>query len=966
MKKILLFLFAAFLSFSLSATHITGGSIRYECVDSAKELYQITLWRYRKTDGLSLPARLYVTVRTYPGGSPATHTLERSAIDTLPVNPCIDPEAIYERHSYVSQNIRLPEGSTVDIYSDAQCCRNINIINLLMPTLSGARFFARIPDPGAYPCNSAPLIEEAPALSFPLGQLFHTRLKATDPDGDSLSFFLAPAFDMGNYEEDSIPPLPLVAYAPGYNFDEPMGAAAGFRIDPVSGSIRATAKVKGDYVVNYGIREYRQNKLIGIYYFEFLHAVRDPLYPEPQALFFADTILSCDSTVRIPENCNRNVFWDFTWPGNKDTSSLSAPQFSYPGPGTYTILYLRHRETGITDSFFFTVLVDSSATSRKHLLLRLPADTTLCAGETLQIDAMAINGIQWIEGEGLSCNDCKSPTLISDSSQTLIAATGMNGCYVTDSFRLTVHPDPGGIISNDTSLCKGDSITLSAGGYIRYRWRPGRSLSDNDSSVTIARPDISTQYTLTAFDNFGCRYQHHIDVMIFPQTGRLWAEPSDRICRGDTVQLRSSGFAAFNWQPGTLLSDSNSSDPLVRPDQKTTFTLHAIDTFGCRQQMQITINVLARPGTIVLNRDSLAGCYREEQSINASASGAQTYRWEPKDWIISSPKNAPSVVIRILGSREFTVTAIGAGACERDTGFAVVRLKNASNTLKGTVRKDSTVLEGVAVSMIAYEERDSSLYEIARTQSNASGSFELRDTGLSFSLRAVPQLNPDMDYILPQYLSSSAFWHNADTLSPDSCSYIKNIRFNLIRGSLQSGPGLIRCRVIGQRGQALFPMIVYLVRNDSIRYASITDSNGYFSIGNLPLQSYRLYGDWPYLENKAAPVIELTAAQPLAINLVAVKTGTELVLKQWNGTGKLPDIAARIFPNPAGHFFGIEWKEQDEEAHYELLDSRGRICRQGRLATGHNYLDIKDINSGFYILRLRAGGRIAFFKVIKD
>jgi len=104
----------------------------------------------------------------------------------------------------------------------------------------------------------------------------------------------------------------------------------------------------------------------------------------------------------------------------------------------------------------------------------------------------------------------------------------------------------------------------------------------------------------------------------------------------------------------------------------------------------------------------------------------------------------------------------------------------------------------------------------------------------------------------------------------------------------------------------------------------------------------------------------------LAINLVAVKTGTELVLKQWNGTGKLPDFAARIFPNPAGHFLGIEWKEQGEEAHYELLDSRGRICRKGRLAAGLNYLDIKDINSGFYILRLRAGGRISFFKVIKD
>lgn len=61
---------------------------------------------------------------------------------------------------------------------------------------------------------------------------------------------------------------------------------------------------------------------------------------------------------------------------------------------------------------------------------------------------------------------------------------------------------------------KGDSIWLDAGtpqgSIVVYHWEPSTGLSNPDSSATWCKPDVKTDYFLTAIDTSGCSCSNHL------------------------------------------------------------------------------------------------------------------------------------------------------------------------------------------------------------------------------------------------------------------------------------------------------------------------------------------------------------------------------------------------------------------------------------------------------------------------
>ncbi len=83
------------------------------------------------------------------------------------------------------------------------------------------------------------------------------------------------------------------------------------------------------------------------------------------------------------------------------------------------------------------------------------------------------------------------------------------------------------------------------------------------------------------------------------------------------------------------------------------------------------------------------------------------------------------------------------------------------------------------------------------------------------------------------------------------------------------------------------------------------------------------------------------------------------------GSGLYPIVNLslfKIYPNPAQHFITIE-NQTGEVYDYELFDSYGRLLLSG---TGNelNTIDIKQLNSGNYALKIKTGYQVAHFKII--
>jgi len=80
----------------------------------------------------------------------------------------------------------------------------------------------------------------------------------------------------------------------------------------------------------------------------------------------------------------------------------------------------------------------------------------------------------------------------------------------------------------------------------------------------------------------------------------------------------------------------------------------------------------------------------------------------------------------------------------------------------------------------------------------------------------------------------------------------------------------------------------------------------------------------------------------------------------------IPEI--RIFPNPGSEYMTLEFAEQSPGTHhYSIINSNGSLIRNGQfvLSTLFKYtLDIRSLQKGIYILKVRSGDNLSFLKFL--
>jgi hypothetical protein len=67
------------------------------------------------------------------------------------------------------------------------------------------------------------------------------------------------------------------------------------------------------------------------------------------------------------------------------------------------------------------------------------------------------------------------------------------------------------------------------------------------------------------------------------------------LTQGDSTQLNASGGNMYYWQPSTGLSCTTCSNPFVKPETTTTYTVTLSDTLGCSQVDSVTVTVVPKP-----------------------------------------------------------------------------------------------------------------------------------------------------------------------------------------------------------------------------------------------------------------------------------------------------------------------------------------------------------------------------------
>ncbi|MBX3164407.1 MAG: T9SS type A sorting domain-containing protein [Bacteroidetes bacterium] len=135
----------------------------------------------------------------------------------------------------------------------------------------------------------------------------------------------------------------------------------------------------------------------------------------------------------------------------------------------------------------------------------------ICAGDTITLSASGANSYLWSNGA-----QTQSITVAPTQNSTYyVTITDANGCLVNSTpITVSVSAVPALSISGSTIYCSAQIVTLTASGAYNYYWQWGGAHAHASSPQIVLKQGVTTQYTLTGTNEYGCKSVEVVTVTI--------------------------------------------------------------------------------------------------------------------------------------------------------------------------------------------------------------------------------------------------------------------------------------------------------------------------------------------------------------------------------------------------------------------------------------------------------------------
>ena len=235
----------------------------------------------------------------------------------------------------------------------------------------------------------------------------------------------------------------------------------------------------------------------------------------------------------------------------------------------------------------------------------------------------------------------------------------VNGCN-TQILNLTIAQNPLISVTNDTTICRGRTITLFANGGSNYVWSPSTGLSNANISNPIATISNTITYYVTVTNQNGCSATE--SVIITVPAGISVTPAFDTICQGESTTMTASGAQTYSWSPNSMINTASGPLVIANPIKTKVYNVIGTDIYGCTSTAASTIVVLKNP-QLELGPNILV-CARTPVQLDAGST-AVSYSW-------STGQTTRFINPTITGT--YTVTITNANGCTA-TDNVYVRFK---------------------------------------------------------------------------------------------------------------------------------------------------------------------------------------------------------------------------------------------------------------------------------------------------
>ena len=346
----------------------------------------------------------------------------------------------------------------------------------------------------------------------------------------------------------------------------------------------------------------------------------------------------------------------FSWtPPNVTTNTVVVNSI-----GSYT-LFVTNPIGGCISS---TVIVVKNDMVPPDLSITPPASLS-CVSNTVALNGNSITGgitFSW-SPQGVTTSSAVANAV---GIYTLTIQNLVNGCISIGTVSVgqnTISPTLS-ITPSSTTVCAGQTLTLTASGASTYTWTNPVS---NLVSVVVT-PTATTVYTLTGTSAFGCVGSAVTQTITTAVSPTITVASTSSICAGQSATITANGANTFSITGGSSFTTSTTVTPTIT----TTYTIVGNNGGSCASSS--TVSVLVNTPTLSLT-PNFTICSGNAALITATTNATSIL------WNTGVVTNTLSVSPLI--NTVYTMTANLAG-CKKIDSVAVTVLTKVTSGIKAT------------------------------------------------------------------------------------------------------------------------------------------------------------------------------------------------------------------------------------------------------------------------------------------
>lgn len=379
----------------------------------------------------------------------------------------------------------------------------------------------------------------------------------------------------------------------------------------------------------------------------------------------------------------------------------------------YRIIISDSSGCGVTDTDYVKIFM------RPELSTSISGDSMACRGLRQTLQAITTGGDStqyWYVWKTLGFNIINSTTSsftirpIVPTQYMVITGDSCSSKIDTAYFTVNVQNNLKAITTPDTSICLGNSITLSVAGmgcnpnkYTHEWFEVGNSnvISNNDS--VIVSPTKTTQYSVILKDTSTFLVDTaDIKVTVY-QPMQLTLNADSIICVGEKAELRATATGGNPNTRNILWTANNqqvSINNAVQVTPTTTTTYKALLSDGCSLQNDSAfIKITVRPKLeITVNADTTI-CIGENSELRAVTKGGLTASHKLL-WTANNQQLSTSNQLQVTPATTTTYWATLSDGCTTPNDSAKITV-SVRPPLKVTINPDTTICVGETITLKA-------------------------------------------------------------------------------------------------------------------------------------------------------------------------------------------------------------------------------------------------------------------------